>query len=213
MLQVKAFVCSPIAENTYIVFNQNGTAIIVDPGCYFTHEEELIEQFIADNNLKVIQLINTHCHFDHVFGNKWACKKYNVEPCFHQNDQIILDNATLSAQKWGLQFSSYIGNVVYVNEGDIIKIDDDELEIILAPGHSPGHICLYSKANGFIIGGDVLFKGSIGRTDFPLCNHQQLLNSISTKLYTLPNDTIVYSGHGETTTIGYEKQNNPFIKG
>jgi hydroxyacylglutathione hydrolase len=211
VLNIKCFVFSPIQENTYLLYNEFNDCVIIDPGCYFDAEKEQLTQFITDHNLNPIMLLNTHCHLDHVFGNKYVAETYELIPQIHANEKQVLDFAPTSGLMYDMPFDNYVGELTYLKEADIIKIGKDELLVIEAPGHSPGHICFYCKAQGFLIGGDVLFKNSIGRTDLPLGNHQQLIDSILNKLMHLPNKTIVYSGHGEATTIGEEKTQNPYL--
>jgi hydroxyacylglutathione hydrolase len=211
VLNIKCFVFSPIQENTYLLYNEFNDCVIIDPGCYFDAEKEQLTQFIADHNLNPIMLLNTHCHLDHVFGNKYVAEAYKLIPQIHANEKQVLDFAPTSGLMYDMPFDNYVGEFTYLKEADIIKIGKDELLVIEAPGHSPGHICFYCKAQDFLIGGDVLFKNSIGRTDLPLGNHQQLIDSILKKLMPLPNKTIVFSGHGETTTIGEEKTQNPYL--
>ena len=205
------FTFSPIQENTYLLWNEKGNALIIDPGCYFTAEEETLQSFIELEKLKPVQLINTHCHLDHVFGNKWVAEKYNLELFLHPDEKQVLQLAPAAGLMWGMSFDNYTGPLHFINAGDIIKLDDDELQVILALGHSPGHVCFYCKAQNFLIGGDVLFLESIGRTDLPGGNHKQLLQSIQEQIFTLPDNTIVYPGHGPQTTIGHEKKYNPFL--
>jgi hydroxyacylglutathione hydrolase len=211
MLQVKTFVFSPIQENTYVVFNQQKQALIIDPGCYFPAEQEKLATFLTDKNLTPVQLINTHCHLDHVFGNKWVHETYGLELYIHSLEEKMLAFAPLSGDKWGLPFENYTGSLHFLEEGQQIVLGDDKLEIILAPGHSPGSLCFYSKADKFVVGGDVLFNGSIGRTDLPGGDHDTLITSIKEKILVLPDDTVVHSGHGMPTTIGREKRGNPFL--
>ena len=212
MFHIKVFTFSPIQENTYVLFNERKNAIIIDPGCYFTAEEEELKQFIDENKLTVTKLLNTHCHLDHVFGNKWVHKTYDLIPTIHKNEEQMLHLAPMAAERWGMPFDNYSGLCNFIKEGDIINLDADELFVIEAPGHSPGHICFYCKKQEFLIGGDVLFYDSIGRTDLPMCNHDDLIKNIKEKLFVLPPETIVHSGHGQQTTIGREKEFNMFLR-
>ncbi|MEY3821205.1 MAG: MBL fold metallo-hydrolase [Bacteroidota bacterium] len=211
MIHIKAFTFSPISENTYVLYNDAGKAIIIDPGCYFPAEEETLQNFIKEKNLIPIYLLNTHCHLDHVFGNKWVHETYGLELYLHPNEAPMLELAPVSGERWGLPFQNYDGSLHFLNDGDKVLLDDFEIQVILAPGHSPGSICFYMPEQGDLIGGDVLFRGSIGRTDLPGGDTETLLTSIREKLWVLPDETVVYSGHGIKTTIGYEKRNNPFL--
>lgn len=211
MIHIKAFTFSPISENTYVLYNDAGKAIIVDPGCYFPAEEETLKNCLIDNGLTPVYLLNTHCHLDHVFGNKWVHETYGLELHMHPNEASMLELAPLSGERWGLPFQNYTGPLHFLNDGDTLFLDDTEIQVILAPGHSPGSICFYLPSQGDLIGGDVLFRGSIGRTDLPGGDSETLLTSICEKLWVLPDETVVYSGHGIKTTIGYEKRNNPFL--
>lgn len=213
MLFVDIFTFNPASENTYLIRNETGETIIIDPGCYFTAEQETLSQFIDNEKLKPLQLINTHCHPDHIFGNAFIAKKYKLELYIHALEEKVLEHApAFSLSLLGLPVESYKGPLHFLQEGQLISIGSHSLKIILAPGHSPGSICFYSEEQNFIIGGDVLFMESIGRSDFPGGNLQQLLQSIREKFFTLPDDTIVYPGHGPSTTIGHEKKYNPYIK-
>lgn len=211
MLQVKAFTFSPIQENTYVLYDEQGKAIIIDPGCYFSAEQETLKNFIKDTKLQPVQLLNTHCHLDHVFGNKWVHDVFGLELYLHPREQAVLERAPFSGERWGLPFENYTGPLHFLEEGDTVWLGNDALQVILAPGHSPGSICFYCKEQGFLIGGDVLFYESIGRSDLPGGDHATLLKSIREKLFVLPDDVKVYSGHGPATTIGHEKRNNPFL--
>ena len=211
MIHIKAFTFSPISENTYVLYNNEGKAIIIDPGCYFPNEQETLKNFLTDNSLTPVYLLNTHCHLDHVFGNKWVHETYGLEPHLHPNEEAMLALAPVSGERWGLPFQNYAGPLHYLNDGDTVLLGETEIQVILAPGHSPGSICFYIPSQGDLIGGDVLFRGSIGRTDLPGGDSETLLNSIREKLWALPDETVVYSGHGIKTTIGYEKRNNPFL--
>jgi len=211
VLKIKSFVFSPIQENTYLLYNEFNQCAIIDPGCYFDAEKEELTQFIKDNSLTVIHLLNTHCHLDHVFGNKYVAETYSLTPQIHKKEEQVLAFAPTSGLMYDLPFDNYTGQLLFLKEGDVVIIGKDELLVIEAPGHSPGHICFYNKTQGFLIGGDVLFNRSIGRTDLPGGNYDELIKNIKEKLLVLPNKTIVYSGHGETTTIGEEKVENPYL--
>jgi hydroxyacylglutathione hydrolase len=212
MLHVKAFTFSPVQENTYILYNDQNQCCIIDPGCYFPAEKKELKDFIEQNSLQPLLLLNTHCHLDHVFGNKYISEIYQLTLHIHRLEKPVLDFAPTSGDMWQLSFDNYDGELVYLREGEKISLGADELEIRFTPGHSPGSICFYNEAGGFVIGGDVLFNGSIGRTDLPGGDFKTLINSIQTQLFTLPDDTKVYSGHGPVTTVGFEKMNNPFVK-
>ena len=212
MLHVKAFTFSPVQENTYILYNDQKQCCIIDPGCYFPAEKKELKDFIEQNSLQPLLLLNTHCHLDHVFGNRYISELYQLTLHIHRLEKPVLDFASTSSDMWQLPFDNYNGELVYLREGEKINLGTDELGIRFVPGHSPGSICFYNEEGGFVIGGDVLFNGSIGRTDLPGGDFKTLINSIQTQLFTLPDNTKVYSGHGPVTTVGFEKMNNPFVK-
>lgn len=212
MYNVKVFIFSPIQENTYVLSNDKKEAIIIDPGCYGQEEEQQLEDYIVSQGLQVRLLLNTHCHLDHVFGNKFVAEKWDLKPHIHANEKQMLEYAPVSGLMWNLPFHNYSGDLVYLEEGDVTGLDNEPLDVLFTPGHSPGSISFYSKEGGFIISGDVLFQRSVGRTDLPMGDFDTLANSIRTRLYTLPDSTIVYSGHGPATTIGDEKKFNPYVK-
>ena len=211
MLQIKSFQFSPIQENTYLLYNEFNDCIIIDPGCYFDAEKEELAAFIYDNKLNPVMLLNTHCHLDHVFGNKMVAEKYNLTLQIHEKEKAVLAFAPTSGLMYDLPFDNYIGDVILLNEGNHIKLGNDALKILLTPGHSPGSLSFYCQQDKFVISGDVLFKNSVGRSDLPGGNHEQLIKSIKDHLLTLPNDTIVYSGHGPATTVGEERKENPYL--
>ncbi len=211
MLQIKLFEFSPIQENTYVLYNEFNDCLIIDPGCYYDDEKDELVNFLIKMDLKPKMLLNTHCHLDHVFGNKFIAEKFGLTLQIHRNEKLVLDFAPKSGLLYNLPFDNYNGDFIYLEEGNKILLGNDELTVIEAPGHSPGHICFYCAAQHFIISGDVLFKRSIGRTDLPGGNHETLLKNIREKLFTLPANTQVYSGHGPVTTIGEEKNQNPFF--
>lgn len=212
MLKVKVFSFSPVQENTYVLYNEHNKAIIIDPGCYFSAEQETLKNFIKDTKLEPVRLLNTHCHLDHVFGNKWVHETWGLELYIHRGEKQMLELAPLSGERWGLPFQNYEGPLHFLEAGNEILLDKDRLSVILAPGHSPASICFYCEEQGFVIDGDVLFRESIGRTDLPGGDHETLLASIRTRLFTLPDQTEVFPGHGSPTTIGHEKEHNPFLQ-
>jgi hydroxyacylglutathione hydrolase len=212
MLTLKVFTFSPIRENTYVLFNVQRQAIIIDPGCYFSAEEEMLNNYIQTEGLQPTLLLNTHCHLDHVFGNRWVHQTYGLELHIHAGEKIVLEKAPISGQNWGLPFTNYDGPLHFLKEGDRIALGSDELLVIETPGHSPASICFYCEDQQILIAGDVLFRESIGRTDLPGASHEVLLNSIREKLWKLPDSVAVYPGHGMPTTIGYEKINNPHLQ-
>ena len=200
-------------ENTFIVYDQTKECIIIDPGCYSIEEKEELLSFININQLKPTLLINTHCHIDHIFGNNFVNKKWNTRLVINKLELEILKSAHVVAQSYG--FNNYEPSPQpskYITEGDIITFGKSELKVLFTPGHAPGHISLYSKKDGFIISGDVLFMNSIGRTDLPGGDYETIIKTIKNKLLTLPKQTKVYCGHGPETTIDNEKNNNPFLR-
>lgn len=212
MLDLVSYTFNPVGENTYILYNEQGECCIIDPGCYFQEERDELRTGIEKTGLKPVLLLNTHCHLDHVFGNNFICETWGLPLHIHEKERPVLDYAPQLGKDWGLPCDPYNGEIVYLKAGETIKVGEEELEIRFTPGHSPGSVSFYHQAGGFIIGGDVLFNGSIGRTDLPGGDFQVLFNSIQTQFFTLPDDTKVYSGHGPLTTVGFEKMNNPFVK-
>ena len=211
MLKIKSFEFSPIQENTYILYNEFNDCIVIDPGCYFDAEKEELVAFISNKGLTPKMLINTHCHLDHVFGNKFIAEKYNLRLQLHENEKAVLAFAPTSGLMYSMPFDNYKGDFILLNAGDMIRLGDNLLRVLLVPGHSPGSLAFYCANDKFVISGDALFKNSVGRSDLPGGNHEQLIKSIKDNLLTLPHDTLVYSGHGPVTTIGVEKINNPYL--
>jgi glyoxylase-like metal-dependent hydrolase (beta-lactamase superfamily II) len=211
MLNVKIFQFNPLQENTYLVYNDLDQCIIIDPGCYTDAERQQLVSFISKKQLKPSLLVNTHCHLDHVFGNKFIHEEYGLELHIHQGEQKVLEMAPTSGLMWNLPFDNYQGALHFLDESMPLQLGNDRLDILFTPGHSPASISFYSKADDLLIAGDVLFRESVGRTDLPGGNPDVLSDSIRKKLYVLPDETIVYPGHGIPTTIGHEKKHNPFI--
>ncbi|WP_412466595.1 MBL fold metallo-hydrolase [Pedobacter sp. KLB.chiD] len=212
MITVKTFTFNAYSENTYVLYDETRECAIIDPGMYEGFEESELAAFIKQEGLKPVLLLNTHCHLDHVFGNKFVAETYGLKPQFHQGELPILNAVPGYAPSMG--FTRYQVPPLpdsFLPETGTISFGNSRLTIIFAPGHSPAHLCFYSAADHILIGGDVLFYGSIGRTDLPGGNHQQLIQNISDKLFVLPDETKVYPGHGPATSVGFEKQHNPFF--
>jgi hydroxyacylglutathione hydrolase len=211
MISVHFFTFNPIGENTYILADETKECVIIDPGCYDDRERAVLTDFIKNKELKPVRLLNTHCHLDHVFGNDFVAKKYSLKLEAHEKEIPVLDAFLRSAAMYGLNAEPSPDIAVFLKEGDQIKFGNSFLEIAFTPGHSPGSITFYNRAQQFMISGDVLFYGSVGRSDLPGGNHATLIGSIKKKLLPLGDDFKVYSGHGPATTIGFERVNNPFL--
>lgn len=214
MAQVHFFTFSPFAENTYLIYDETKECILIDPGCYTEDERNTLSSFIQENNLTPVRLINTHCHLDHVFGNRYIAEKYQLPLEIHEGELPVLESVPVVSQMYGIpnvQQSPDPDPERFIQEGDTITFGNTTLHVLFTPGHSPASVSFYCKEDNFIIGGDVLFQGSIGRTDLPGGNMDTLMNSIFKHFLTLPDNTTVYSGHGSPTTVGAEKKHNPFI--
>ncbi|HNP20345.1 MAG TPA: MBL fold metallo-hydrolase [Fulvivirga sp.] len=210
MIQVKSFTFNPFLENSYLLFDETKEGIIIDPGCYEKHEQNQLLKFVDDNKLKIVRLLNTHCHIDHVFGNYFIKNHFNVDLEVHPLDEATLKSVKLYAPNYGFQNYQEATVDKYLNEGDIIEFGNSQLDIMFVPGHAPGHVAFYNTNEKICIGGDVLFRESIGRTDLPGGDHDVLIASIHNKMFKLSDDTVVHCGHGPSTTIGHEKKYNPF---
>ncbi len=210
MLQIQSFVFNPLQENTYVLYDESGECVVIDPGCYEADERYELESFISDKNLTVKYLLNTHCHVDHVLGNYFVKEKYRVKFLMHQKDEQVLRAVKVYAPNYGfMQYHEALPDE-FIEENQVITFGNQKLKVLFVPGHSPGHVAFYEESAGAVIGGDVLFYNSIGRTDLPGGNYQTLIDSIHKKLFTLPDNVIVYPGHGPETTVGFEKRTNPF---
>jgi hydroxyacylglutathione hydrolase len=212
-MKIKSFTFNPFQENTYVVYDDTKECIIIDPGCYTEKERTELRRFITSEGLKPVKLINTHCHIDHVLGNKFVSELWDLELYMNKEDLPLLENAGNIGKMYGME--DYEGSPYpkhFLAQDDILTFGESSFKILFTPGHAPGHICLYSKENNLVIAGDVLFQGSIGRTDLPGGDHSRLINSIITQLFPLPNETQVYCGHGPATNIGHEKEHNPFLQ-
>ena len=212
MLTVKSFEFNPVQENTYVLINQKDACAIIDPGCYFGNERQALQEHIEQQGLSPQLLLNTHCHLDHVFGNHFVSTTWDLPLYLHEKELPVLDAAPVMGRDWGMPFENYSGELVLLTPGETLLLGEDRLSILFLPGHSPGSVGFYCADQGFLIGGDVLFHESIGTSDLPGGDHATLLRSIREQLLTLPNETVVYPGHGEPTTIGHERAHNPFLK-
>lgn len=212
MLKIKRFVFSPFLENTFVIWDdENNRAAVVDPGCLSEVEENELADFIHNKNLQIDFLINTHCHIDHVFGNAFVKNKYEVPYFAPEKDVFLLDMLPALSKEYGLQMKYSPNPDEYITEETEIKIGNIPVKFLFTPGHTPGEYCLYFESGKKCITGDVLFKEGIGRTDLWGGNYKTLINSIETKLFSLPDDVEIFPGHGEFSTIGFEKIHNPFL--
>ncbi len=212
-MKIKSFVFNPFYENTYLLWDDTKEGIIVDPGCYEDYERKEIIDFVESNEIKIKYIVNTHCHIDHVLGNYDLKTQFNCPLWLPKGELEIFQSVVAYAPNWGINQYSPAEPDHLIEENEIIEFGNTSLKSILCPGHSPGHLVFYHENEETLIAGDVLFRESIGRTDLPGGNHQQLLENIAQKIYKLPDDCGVYPGHGPSTTIGHERQFNPFIRG
>ncbi|HCK21749.1 MAG TPA: MBL fold hydrolase [Bacteroidetes bacterium] len=211
MCSIAVFSCNPFEENTYVVYDATGECVIVDAGCYTREEQKELSDFIEKEGLQPVQLLNTHCHVDHVLGNSFVSEKWRVPLYMHKDEVSVMRAVSAYADSMGLQYQPSPQPDGFLDEGDEVVFGQTRLKVLFTPGHSPASICFYNEADNWVIGGDVLFLDSIGRYDLPGGNLQTLLRSIKTKLLPLPDSTTVYPGHGPHTTIGREKKYNPFL--
>ncbi|MHA4893939.1 MBL fold metallo-hydrolase [Pedobacter sp. PWIIR3] len=211
MIKIKKFTFNPIGENTYVLYDETNQCVIIDPGMYDGEEQNELVNFIKLEKLTPVLLLNTHCHYDHVFGNKFVFDNWGLKPQFHKGELVVLQAIASYLPAMGLRYDLSPEPEVFLPETGYVSFGKSTLELVFAPGHSPAHLCFYAKDDNFLIGGDVLFYNSIGRTDLPGGNHAQLINSIKNNLFKLPDDCEVYPGHGPATTIGFEKLHNPFL--
>jgi len=208
-MKVQIFPGNPIQQNGSIVYNEQGDAVIIDPSCYDRYEQQQWIDFIQENNLKVHAVLNTHCHIDHITGNAFFVDRFTIPLMAHKEELFTLSFADRSAQMYGLL--AYVPSpepTDYLTDNQVLKFGDLELKVIFGPGHSVGHVAFYSEAYHLLIGGDILFKGSFGRVDLPGGSIDVLKKTIFERIFTLPDNTVVYPGHGPTTTIGEEKRTN-----
>ena len=212
-MKVQIFTFNPFQENTIVVYNDQKDSVIIDPGCLFKHEQEELSGFIAQNNLNVLAVLNTHCHLDHIFGNYYCVAKYNVDLIIHKEDLFTLGMAERSAEMYGInEFVDSPDPTRFVEDNEVISFGGLTFKVIFGPGHCVGHVAFYNEENNLLIGGDILFKGSFGRTDLPGGSMDVLKETIFNRIFTLPDNTVVVPGHGPTTTIGEEKVSNYILQ-
>jgi glyoxylase-like metal-dependent hydrolase (beta-lactamase superfamily II) len=208
--KIQVFTFNPFQENTYVVYNAQKEAVIIDPGCYFKEERTALQTFIEEHDLAVLALLNTHCHLDHIFGNAFVLRTWSVDFYAHELDLPTLRMAENACKLYGLnEYDPSPEPTHFLQDKQTISFGSISFEVIFAPGHAPGHVAFYSAENNILIGGDILFEGSYGRTDLPGGDAQTLKKSILERIFPLPESTYVLSGHGNYTTIGAEKKGNP----
>lgn len=211
MIHIKKFVFNPFQTNTYLLYDETGECVIVDASCEDDYEKKMLSDFITRNDLKPVRLIYTHCHVDHILGNNYITETYGLQPEVHPEGEVIWNVARESSTIFNVHFDGPFEPGKFLNDGDTVTFGKSRLKVLYTPGHASGSICLWNEEQKFVIAGDVLFYGSIGRTDLPTGNFEVLAGSIKNKLFTLDDETTVYPGHGPETTIGYEKNNNPYV--
>ncbi|MCC6839995.1 MAG: MBL fold metallo-hydrolase [Flavobacteriales bacterium] len=211
-MHVQKFTFNPFQENTYVL-HADGEGMLIDPGCSNQNEERELEHWLRDHGIRPVRVLLTHAHVDHVMGCAWAKKRYGLSPELHAKDLPVLEHAAASAAMFGVACASPPAPARFIEEGEVIPLGDEHLDVLFVPGHAPGHIAFYNPKRHFILSGDVLFQRSIGRTDLPGGDMDTLLESIRTQLYALGDEVVVYCGHGPETTIGEERRGNPFVRG
>jgi len=210
--KLQRFVFNSFGVNTYVLSDDTGKCLVIDPACQSKQEESQLAAYITGNNLEPVGMVNTHFHIDHIVGNTYICNTFNLRPQCHKSSKMFWETATEFGSVFGLRVENVIIPIDFISEGDRISFGNSFVEVLYTPGHADGSVCLVNHAERYVIAGDVLFRDSIGRTDLPTGNFDVLYESITSKLFTLPDDYTVYPGHGPETTIGYEKMNNPFIR-
>lgn len=212
MTQLQVFEFNPLAENTYLLYDETGECAIFDPGCYTATERATLKNFIDQRQLRPVRLINTHCHLDHVFGNKFVADTWGLGLEIHRDELPVLERYLAASQMYGLfQAEPSPLPSAFLEAGTVLAFGNTRLEMLFTPGHSPASLSFYCREGGFVLAGDVLFLESIGRYDLPGGNFDVLLQSIRSQLFTLPPETLVYPGHGPATTVRHEMEYNPFL--
>ncbi len=212
-MKIHRLTFNDFSENTYVLADETGECAIVDPGCSNDVERIQLNRLIAEYALKPTLLINTHGHIDHIYGINYVHEKYELDLYIHQGEKVVIDMAPQIGQMYGIPFEPVNVPMHHIDENDTVRFGSTELEMFFTPGHSPASLCFYHKASGQLIAGDVLFQGSIGRTDLPGGDYDTLIGSITDHLLPLDDAVVVYPGHGPETTIGIERVSNPFLSG
>ena len=212
MVNVTKFVFNTFMVNGYLLYDESRECILVDAACYETAEQDELREFISINQLKPVRNLNTHCHIDHVLGNDFIARIYGIFPEYHKNSVPFFQTVREIGASFGYPITQVPEPKRFLEDEELVRWGGSELKVLFTPGHAEGSVCFYSEAQEFVITGDVLFRDTIGRTDLPTGDFDQLMRSIKTRLFTLPGNTVVYPGHGPDTTIGYEMENNPFIR-
>ena len=212
-LTVHTLTYNAFQENMYLVSNEHKECVIIDPGCYSFEEKADLKNFITEQNFKVLALLNTHCHLDHVFGNAFVKREYKVPFYMHELDIPTLNNMPIAANMYGFEGYELSPEAdFFVNDLEEISFGGINFTVIFGPGHAPGHVAFYNSENEILLGGDILFKGSFGRVDLPGGDMETLKKTIHERMFTLPENTIVYPGHGPATSIGVEKRTNYILQ-
>jgi hydroxyacylglutathione hydrolase len=211
MIKVEKFVVNPLGENSFIISDETGECIFIDPGFYFEEEHQEIKDYVRDNNLNPVRITNTHCHFDHIMGVEFVRNEFKIPFYAHADDDFWVEKSTQQAEMFGFVMNAVAPVDAYLVENEFVEFGNSSLKIIHILGHSPGHVVFYSEYDKILIAGDVLFYGSIGRTDLPGGNYETLISGIKNKLFDLPDDITVFCGHGPETKLGFEKRTNPFL--
>ena len=211
-MNIKKFTFNPVEVNAILLWDETLECVIIDPACFYPHEEQQLKSFIETHHLKPVMLLNTHGHFDHLMGNGFVEKTWGLSGEIHKEDNFLVEQAANQALMFGIKMPKPSLPGLFFEDGNILTFGNTSLKVIYIPGHSPGGVAFYSETDKLLIAGDILFRGSVGRTDLPRGNHEQLIKGIIEKLMVLDPGVKVYCGHGPETTIGEEKRNNPFLR-
>jgi len=210
--RIAQFTFNAFSENTYVIADSAGTAVIIDPGMTDASEDSILFEYIAEEQLTPQLILNTHCHLDHILGNSAAAERYGIAMRCHAKELPVIERAASTSLMFGIPYRPSVLPSSTIEEGETIMVGELKFETLFVPGHAPGHLAFVCHEERVVFSGDVLFKGSVGRVDLPGCNPADLVHSIQTKMYALPDDYVVYSGHGPHTTIGEEKRENFFVR-